>query len=314
MTTKQSEKQAQQAAFIASAHALRKRNRDQSRAASQVKDLEALHCRTTKAGDAMGTKELTNRARRALARQVPDIDSLADVAGDKPEPFDKPDFGTPQYWLAYRVGWISEQEVAADKALFDKRRARSLKNGRAPACRMPQFKYHDRSRAYVPEMSARIYNDPRLTDGARRCATKLMELIYRRNRRFRNLGFTVSYLAKCLNRTERTVQTYLKQLREAGYIRHEVVLSKKARMCIGIFIELLKPIFPRHHRNAWPDQKENSATKTASEKYLFYRYYIYKQDRVGVESWSVRCMEGVVRAYEKAAPHILMEKTPHLTA
>lgn len=47
----------------------------------------------------MSAAELTTRARSALARQIPGIDSLADLAGEKPEPFEKPLFGTPEYWL-----------------------------------------------------------------------------------------------------------------------------------------------------------------------------------------------------------------------
>ena len=52
--------------------------------------------------------------------------------------------------------------------------------------------------AYVPAMAARLDNDPNLTDGARRCARKIMEETHRRDRKERKLLVNVSYLAKGL--------------------------------------------------------------------------------------------------------------------
>jgi hypothetical protein len=116
---------------------------------SILADRKALHARETKAGDHMNAGELITRARRALMRQIPDIDALAGVAGERPEPFDKPKFGTPEYWLAYRVGWIPEQEVAADKAQYDERRRTSLQTCHRPAAWPPEFKHHRNSNSYV---------------------------------------------------------------------------------------------------------------------------------------------------------------------
>jgi hypothetical protein len=271
---------------------------------SILADRKALHARETKAGDHMNAGEMITRARRALMRQIPDIDALADIAGERPEPFEKPKFGTPEYWLVYRVGWISEQDVVADKAQYDERRRTSLQTCHRPAAWPPEFRHHSNSRAYIPQMSAQIMNDPALTDGARRCAAKLMELIYRRNRDFRNLGLTVGYLAQCLGRSVRTVQNYLCELRTRGYIRHEVVRSHKARMCIGIFITLLEPIFPRHHRKEWPAQKNGAkpGVQKNSEKYLQFNKYTYFQERVSVARWTWKCMDGVFRAFMRTAP------------
>src|SRR5690606_538633 len=56
------------------------------------------------------------------------------------------------------------------------------------------------SNAYVPELAARIEDDPNLTDGARRCARKLAELTYRTRRADRTLAVTVTYLARALGR------------------------------------------------------------------------------------------------------------------
>src|SRR5690606_4618964 len=84
---------------------------------------------------------------------------------------------------------------------------------------------------YVPELAARIEDDPNLTDGARRCARKIAELTYRAHRDNRALPVTVTYLAKALGRCRRTVQRYLRQLEGEGYVAVEVVASPRSRMC-----------------------------------------------------------------------------------
>jgi hypothetical protein len=102
----------------------------------------------------------------------------------------------------------------------------------------------------------------------------------------------------------RAPQNYLCELRTRGYIRHEVVRSHKARMCIGIFITLLDPIFPRHHRKEWPAQKNGgkSGVQKNSEKYLQFSKYTYFQERVSVARWTWKCMDGVFRAFMRTAP------------
>jgi hypothetical protein len=184
------------------------------------------------------------------------------------------------------------------------RRIRSLKTCHRPALKAPASPYRGNSQAYVPQFSARLLNDPGLTDGARRCALKLVELIYRRNRAGRGIQCTVSYLAKALSRSERTIQTYLAQLRERGYIRHEVIASEKARMCIGIFIALLAPVFPRHDRGEWPVRAMKSGVKPDSENYNL--NIIYKHEyRFTADHWALKCMDGVFRALMKSDQGLL---------
>ena len=101
------------------------------------------------------------------------------------------------------------------------------------------------SKAYVPELSARIENDPHLTDGARRCARKLAELTYRSCRETRALPVTVTYLARALGRCRRTVQRYLRQLESEGYVTVDVVASQRSRMCVGLVVRLLTPLLLR---------------------------------------------------------------------
>ena len=150
------------------------------------------------------------------------------------------------------------------------------------------------SGAYVPEMAARIEDDRNLTDGARRCARKLMEYYHRKSRATRSGDITVTWLMRALGKSRRQVQRYLRQLEDAGYIAVQVVRAS-TRMCVGLFIELLAPLFPRHHRQKWPGKLMDSDTTRESQN----NRPRYKYSR---ESWALRCMDGVFRSLMKTRP------------
>src|SRR5690348_11162513 len=61
------------------------------------------------------------------------------------------------------------------------RRQRSYRYCHLPAEPKARRPSPRESGAYVPEMAARVDNDLNLCDGARRCARKLMEYVYRGN-------------------------------------------------------------------------------------------------------------------------------------
>ena len=122
------------------------------------------------------------------------------------------------------------------------RQLRSLRCCHLPAEEQPLHAPPRDSAAYVPEMAARIDDDRNLTDGARRCARKLAEYTYRKNRDGRAAEITVTWLMKALGRSRRTVQRYLRQLERAGYIGVEVIHAG-TRMCAGLMVELLAPVF-----------------------------------------------------------------------
>ena len=128
--------------------------------------------------------------------------------------------------------------------------------------------------AYVPQASAGIENDRNLTDGARRCARKIMELAYRSNRSGRTLDVTVTYLARTLGKCRRSVQRYLRLLEREGYIQVEVVACGRSRMCFGLVIELLAPLFPRHHRKKWPETRRKPGATEKSQIYSIYTFNI----------------------------------------
>lgn len=158
------------------------------------------------------------------------------------------------------------------------------------------------SRAYVPELSARIEDDQNLTDGARRCARKLAELTYRQNRDKRALPVTVTYLASKLGRCRRTVQRYLRQLEREGYVTVQVVASGRSRLCIGLMVWLCGPLLAAHHRDRWPASPANPGATPESQIKRFKGYSGVKTHQLSVEQWALHCMDGVFRSFMKTDP------------
>lgn len=155
---------------------------------------------------------------------------------------------------------------------------------------------------YVPELAARIEDDPNLCDGARRCMRKIAEATYRQNREGRVLAVTVTYLAKALGRCRRSVQRYLRQLDEAGYIGVDVVTGKRTRLCIGLAVRLLEPAFPRHHKARWPGTLANPGATRKSRNQSPRIKRIEEGNRIPVLNWAARSMNGVFDAFMKTSP------------
>src|ERR1035441_2136224 len=91
--------------------------------------------------------------------------------------------------------------ITKEKAMPAKDPTRQMRSYRTcwlPAEEKPLRAPPRESGAYVPEMAARLEDDRNLTDGARRCARKLAEYIYRRNREGRAAEITVPYLLRAL--------------------------------------------------------------------------------------------------------------------
>jgi hypothetical protein len=154
------------------------------------------------------------------------------------------------------------------------------------------------SGAYVPEMAARLENDGNLTDGARRCARKLAEYAYRKNREGRAAEITVTYLMRALGKCRRSVQRYLRLLEREGYIKVDVVHGGRSRMCVGLVVHLLGALFPRHHRKKWPQKstRPDAPRESQNNKSRF------KTQLISLEAWAWRCRDGVGRSHMKTLP------------
>ena len=178
-----------------------------------------------------------------------------------------------------------------------KRQMRSYRTCWLPAEEKPLRAPPRDNGAYVPEMATRLEDDCNLTDGARRCARKLVEYVYRTNRERRTAQITVTWLMKALCKSRRTVQRYLRQLERAGYISAEVI-HVSTRMCAGLAVQLLAPLFPRHHRQKWPQKLIEPDAPRKSQN----NSSRYKTVPIARESWALRCMDGVFRSLMKTIP------------
>lgn len=191
------------------------------------------------------------------------------------------------------------------------RRARSLQTCHRFKVERPPRVWRATS-GYVPELAARIEDDPNLTDGARRCARKIAEATYRQNREGRVLAVTVTYLARALGRCRRSVQRYLRQLEGAGYIEVDVVTAERTRLCIGLAVRLLEPMFPRHHKVRWPGVLGNPGATEESRIQSPIIERIEDGSRIPVLNWAARSMNGVFTSFMKTKP--LAGLPPILTA
>jgi len=153
------------------------------------------------------------------------------------------------------------------------------------------------SGAYVPELAAAIDIDANLTDGARRCARKLAEYVYSRDRDRRTAQITVTWLMKALRRSRRTVQRYLRQLERAGYIE-VAVIHAGTRMCAGLLIELLATVIPQH---GWPQKLMKPGAPRLSQNYKL-RYTIRLIPRV---LWAIKCTDPIREAWDRIMPPLL---------
>ena len=156
--------------------------------------------------------------------------------------------------------------------------------------------------AYVPELSARLENDRNITDGARRCARKIAELTYRRNRAGRNLEITVTYLMEALGRCRRTIQRYISNLEREGYIHVDVMYGERTRMCIGLIVRLQKLLLARHHEKTWPQTLKKPGATLKSQKYSLKLNNGDKCRIMPRNGWALKCMDGVFKSFMKTIP------------
>jgi len=173
------------------------------------------------------------------------------------------------------------------------RRQRSLRTCHVPA-EEKELRPRRENAAYVPQLAARLEDDPNLSDGARRCARKLAEYVHRSDRENRSAEITVTFLMTALRKSRRTVQYYLRQLERGGYIAVEV-LQWRTRMCAGLAVRLLAPLLPRH---GWPEKAIKLGAQKPAQNY---RSNI-KTERFSRESWALKCMDGVFQSLMTTLP------------
>ena len=236
--------------------------------------------------------DLLARAARNLRERAADTAALREILGPAPDTFQKPTYNTPPYVLALRCGWISTEEEAADRAAWEQRRLTSLQTcHRYSLYERPRAAPPKDSGAYVPELAARLDDGANLTDGA-----------YRHARAHRSSEITVTWLMRALGKCRRTVQRYLRLLEREGYIRVHVIQSQTTRMCAGLLVHLLRPLFPQHHKDKWPRTLANPDATAESHKKNLIKYKGQRGPAIPCQLWAIRCMDGVFRALTKTLP------------
>jgi len=158
----------------------------------------------------------------------------------------------------------------------------------------PSLQPAHESGAYVPSLSERLDRDANLSDGARRCGRILAAYVYRRHRDARSAQITVTWIAKRMGVCRRSVQRYLRQLEWAGYIT-VTVCANRARMCIGVIVDLLAQLLPRH---GWPQTLGKPAATNSSQNYRFRKKY----RRFSREQWAAKVQEGLFRSLMNKLP------------
>lgn len=251
----------------------------------------------------LSTADLMARIARDLQTRVADNAAMRELFGPTPDAFEKPPYGSPQYVLALRCGWITPDEEQDDRAAWGQRRRTALQTcHRYSLYERPRARPPKETGAFVPELAARIEDDPNLTDGARRCARKLAEYTYRHARASRSCEITVTWLMQALGKCRRTVQRYLRLLEREGYIRVDVITCRATRMCAGLFVHLQSPLFARHHRARWPQNIANPDATRESHKKNLIKLKDPRGPQIPCRLWAIRCMDGVYRALTKTLP------------
>lgn len=233
-------------------------------------------------------------------------DQIAKLAGQKPQYWVKPKYGTLEYCLAHNCGWISESEFQADKALQEERSKRARRTSHRPKnwgfedeLRYEQPKETDE---YIPEMSMKLIKDRNLNDSARRIALFLVRHTYQDNRKERALGTTVSFIMKGLALSRSTVQRALALLVDTGYIERFVATNNKTKMCRGLLIRLLSPLFPKQYKEKWPETLRNPDASQTTHNHRFQIYIKESHSFIDAKAWMVRCMDGVLRSFLRYNP------------
>jgi hypothetical protein len=245
---------------------------------------------------------LRARVQASLAAQKQHKDYLDDLKKRQPSPpmgWKKPAYKSLEYREACYLGWISWQERERDHIIYESRRNRSLQTSHRYSMAGLKDRYpKPNTKAYTPEMSAIVDEDRNLNANADKAARFLMRQAYQKARNTRTLRITVSYIAKALNRSTRTIQRYLGSLVEEGYIKVEIIRSSITGMVACLEIKLLSPLFPEHHKQKWPQRRINPDATFLSDKQS-QLIYNRKEDR---NSWAIRCMNGVFRQFMKTKP------------
>lgn len=253
------------------------------------------------------------KTRKVPVDRINALLEIVTLAGEeKPERWGKPAYGEFDYWLGRKCGWINDEEFQVDTEKYEVKRRRALgtsyrfSSNRYGWGTKPRYEVEE-ARDYVPQISMTVVNDRNLTDSARRIVMFIMRHAYQDSRSERFIGMTVSFIMEGLVLSRRTVQRCLTLLETLGYLQCEIATGGETKMCIGLIINLLSPLFPKHHKESWPERRTNSGASPMSQKQTEYintskgisNGAVHRISRL---NWALKCLAGVARCAYKADP------------
>jgi len=167
------------------------------------------------------------------------------LAGARPKGWRKPSYGTPDYIEGLNNGWITLEEQHEDVQRFYERRRRS----RAAIGHIHTPNRHSRpapreSRQYAGAMATTAARDDRLTPQAKACLQLIRAWCG-------NTGwFNTCVISLCreLSRSLRSVQRYMAELKQFGYIRTEIRHNARGAdigVKVALIVETVLPFFAK---------------------------------------------------------------------
>lgn len=156
--------------------------------------------------------------------------------------YQKPAFNTPEYWRAWKDGFISWEEAEADQASHDirRKRAKDFYNKKAPAPNRHLRPPPVESKQWCKPMATTAARDNRLTPEAK----SLLQVIAARTGRGRLTDTSKGTLADIMKRCPRSIQRYLAELAKFGYIRTQIKKSRRSGLYIGLRIWIMNTVLP----------------------------------------------------------------------
>jgi len=253
----------------------------------------------------------------ACPKRISAISEIARLVGnERPDTWQKPNFGQFEYWLAHQCGWISDEELEKDTQAYQRKRTLAQQSShifsmeRYSWDEKPRFEVPPETGEYVPQVNMKLVKDRNLTDSARRVAMFVLRHAYQDNRKARYIGMTVSFIEKGLSLSRRTVQRSLTLLETRGYFHCQVAKGEQSRMCVGLIIHLMETLFPKHHRKKWPKKRTNSGASSMPQKQIrFYKTIYEAKQRVSRFNWTLRCMDAIADRLVNASRAELLRST-----
>ncbi len=182
--------------------------------------------------------------RRAIQQKLFDETQARFRAAEKRKPisYERPAYKTPQYWQDCACGWITDEEQRQDHADFETRRRRALDSKHDKAS--PPHR-HDRaaprsSKQFSKSMSTQAARDDRLTPQSK----ALLQVLVARTGRGRFTDTTKTTLGIIMNRCPRSIQRYVQELIQFGYIRTQVRKSRRTGFFVGLRVWVMDSVLP----------------------------------------------------------------------